>query len=154
MAQTAPRRHYRQGLSVIELIQTFPTEEAARDWFENVRWPNGRTFCPRCGGNDVAPVKSGRPLPYRCKPCLRYFSVKTGTVMEASNLPLQKWAIGLYLMTTSLKGVSSMKLHRDLRITQKSAWFMSQRIREGWITGQGHLSGEIEVEETYIGGKE
>ena len=153
MAQAGPGRHYRQGLSVIELMHAFPTEQSAKNWFEQVRWPNG-AICPRCGGNDTAIVNSGRPLPYRCKPCVRYFSVKTGTVMEASNLPLQKWVVGLYLMTTSLKGVSSMKLHRDLGITQKSAWFMSQRIREGWLTGQGLLSGEVEVDETYIGGKE
>ena len=153
MTQAAPGRHYRRGMSIVELIQTFPTEQSARDWFETVRWP-GSIDCPRCGGSDTARVKSGRPQPYRCKPCHRYFSVKTGTVMEASNIPLQKWVVGLYLMSTSLKSVSSMKLHRDLGITQKSAWFMSQRIREGWITGQGLLSGEIEVDETYIGGKE
>jgi transposase-like protein len=154
MTHKAPGRYYRKGMNLIELMRAFPTEQSAHDWFESVRWPDGRIACPRCGGFDTARVKSGKPQPYRCKPCLRYFSVKTGTVMEASNIPLQKWVVGLYLMTTSLKSVSSMKLHRYLGITQKSAWFMSQRIREGWETGQGLLEGEVEVDDTYIGRKE
>ena len=74
--------------------------------------------------------------------------------MQASNLPLRKWIFGMYLLTSSFKGVSSLKLHRDLGITQKSAWFMSQRIREGWNQEHTGLSGIAEVDEIYIGGKE
>ena len=74
--------------------------------------------------------------------------------MQSSNLPLRKWVIGIYLMSTSLKGVSSMKLHRDLGITQKTAWMMAQKIREGWVRGSsGPMGGTVEVDETYIGGK-
>ena len=75
--------------------------------------------------------------------------------MHGSKLPLRKWVIGIYLMSTSLKGVASMKLHRDLGVTQKTAWMMAQKIREGWLDGTaGPLSGTVEIDETYIGGKE
>ncbi|MDE2862551.1 MAG: IS1595 family transposase [Chloroflexota bacterium] len=140
-------------MTVMELFDRFPDEQSAREWFEETRWPDG-PICPRCdSGERVSQVRSGKPLPWRCLDCKKFFSVKVGTVMEQSPLPLRKWVVGVYLMTASLKGVSSMKLHRDLGITQKSAWFMTQRIREGWMTGQP-LDGEVEVDETYIGGKE
>ena len=155
MSTSGPGRSYRSGLTVIELFDMFPDEESARIWFEETRWPDGRVICPRCEETEGSAVKSGNPMPWHCHSCKKYFSVKLGTVMESSRLPLRKWVVGLYLMTTSLKGVSSMKLHRDMGITQKSAWFMAQRIREGWMGGSGELSsGEIEVDETYIGGSE
>ena len=74
--------------------------------------------------------------------------------MQSSNLPLRKWVIAMYLMSTNLKGVSSMKLHRDLGITQKSAWYMAHRIRETWREDRDQFAGPVEVDETYIGGKE
>ena len=80
--------------------------------------------------------------------------MKTGTVMQGSNLPLSKWALVAFLMTTNLKGVSSMKLHRDLGITQKTAWHLAHRIRKAWETDKGLFAGPVEVDETYIGGKE
>ena len=152
----APGRADREGISVIELFDMFPTEQAARDWFESIRWPNGVDACPRCGVvGEVSPVASGRPMPYRCGACRKYFSVRTGTVMESSRLPLRKWVIALYLCSTNLKGVSSMKLHRDLGVTQKTAWFMLGRIREAWVDAADVvLDGTVEVDETYIGGKE
>ncbi|MXX99459.1 MAG: IS1595 family transposase [Chloroflexi bacterium] len=154
MSKSGPGRCYRTGISIIELFDMFPDEESARQWFEQIRWPNGERQCPHCGSDKTQEDHSRNPQPYRCKSCWKFFSVKVGTVMEASNLPLRKWVVGYYLMTTSLKGVSSMKLHRDLGITQKSAWHMANRIREGWSVGGELLSGEIEVDETYIGGKE
>ena len=93
-------------------------------------------------------------MPYWCTDCRSYFSVKVGTVMEASKLSMRKWAIAIYLETTSLKGVSSMKLHRDLKIRQASAWFMLQRIREAMQSGDPLFDGPVEADETYIGGKE
>ena len=153
MSKSGPGRSYRSGITVIELFDMFPDEESARQWFEETRWPNG-PVCPRCdSGERVSEVRSGKPMPWRCLDCKKHFSVKLGTTMEGSPLPLRKWVAGLYLMTTSLKGVSSMKLHRDLGITQKSAWFMAQRIREGWMGGQ-RLSGEVEVDESYFGGSD
>ncbi len=99
------------------------------------------------------PIIAG-PQPYWCKDCRSYFSVKVGTVMESSKLPLRKWVWAIYLMSTNLKGVSSMKLHRELGIRQATAWMMAQKIREGWLGGNDHLSDTVEVDETYIGGKE
>ncbi len=134
MTTTAPGRSEREGISVIELFDMFANEDAAVEWFENIRWPNGVDSCPRCGTiGQVAPVPSAKPMPYRCGACRNYLSVRTGTVMESSRLPLRKWVIALYLCSTNLKGVSSMKLHRDLGVTQKTAWFMLGRIREAWL---------------------
>ena len=102
-----------------------------------------------CGGTDkVRPVPSRKPLPYWCGECRRHFSVRTGTVMHRSKIGLQKWAIAIYLWSVSLKGVSSMRLHRDLKITQKSAYFMAQRLREAWTEGHGGMAGPVEIDET------
>ncbi|MDE0139501.1 MAG: IS1595 family transposase [bacterium] len=156
MGVNAPGRADREGISLFEIFEMFPDEGSAIDWFETIRWPDGTKWCPRCGSDETDVVESGRPMPYRCSSCRKYFSVRTGTVMESSKLPLRKWVIALYLCTTNLKGVSSMKLHRDLGITQKTAWFMLGRIREGWdnAVGDGFLEGSVEVDETYIGGLE
>ena len=145
-------KDYRKGISLIDLFEMFPNEEAARKWFEATRWPDGRA-CARCGSVRTKEA-SHKTMPYWCSDCRSYFSVKTGTVMESSNLPLRKWAIAIYQMTTSLKGVSSMKLHRDLDITQSSAWHMLHRIRNAMATGDPLFAGPVEVDETYIGGKE
>ena len=131
----------------------FPDEATARAWFENTRWPNGRA-CPSCGSLTTATVPNEKPQPYWCTDCRSYFSARTGTVLQASKLPIRTWVFAIYLLTTSLKSVSSMKLHRDLGVTQKTAWMMSQKIREGWKTGSLMLSGTVEIDETYIGGKE
>ena len=93
-------------------------------------------------------------MPYHCGECREYFSVKTNTVMHSSKVPLQKWVIAMYLLSTSLKGVSSMKLHRDLGLTQKTAWSLAQKIRQGWVDGSDKLSGHVEIDETYVGGRE
>ena len=154
---SGPGRSERKGISIEQLADRFPDEQAAREWFERVRWRDSR-HCPRCRSDDTYAVKGGRPQPYRCSDCKRYFSVRTRTVMAHSNLPLRKWAIGMYLMSTSLKGVSSMKLHRDLGITQKTAWMLAHKIRQGWLDAAGdkrdRLSGVLEADETYVGGLE
>ena len=152
--KSGPGRSDRKGLGIIELINMFPDEKSARKWLEDIRWPNGKRHCPHCGSLETAVVKSGKPMPYHCGDCRKYFSVRVGTVMQSANVPLRKWVIAMYLMSTSLKGVSSMKLHRDLGVTQKTAWLMSQKIREGWSGDNGKLEGTVEVDETYIGGKE
>lgn len=154
MTQKAPGRSDRAGISVIQLFQMFPDEATSRKWLEDIRWPDGERSCPHCGSLKTAAVPNERPMPYHCGECREYFSVKTGTVMQSSKVPLQKWVIAMYLMSTSLKGVSSMKLHRDLGLTQKTAWLLAQKIRQGWIDGDCKLAGEVEVDETYVGGKE
>jgi len=132
----------------------FPDEATSRKWLEDIRWPDGERHCPHCGSAKTATVPNERPMPYHCGDCREYFSVKTGTVMQSSKVALQKWVIAMYLMSTSLKGVSSMKLHRDLGLTQKTAWLLAQKIRQGWIEGGGKLTGSVEIDETYVGGKE
>ena len=149
-----PGRAHREGISLLELSELFPDEDAARSWFESILWPTGERFCPRCGSADTHEA-SHKKMPYRCRDCRAYFSVKTGTVMEGSPLPLRKWVYAIYLDVTSLKGVSSMKLHRDLGITQKAAWHMQQRIRTAFAAECNQaFAGPVEVDETYVGGKE
>lgn len=145
---------HRIGMSIVELMDKFPNEQAAREWFESTIWEDQR-FCGHCGSISTKRVPKEKPMPYWCKDCRKYFSVKTGTPMQSSKIPLRKWAIGLYLMTTSLKGVSSMKLHRDLGMTQSCAWHMGHRIREAMeLYYRDKFEGPTEVDETYMGGKE
>lgn len=151
----APGRCDREGMSVIELFKMFPDNASARKWMEELRWGAEDRACPVCGSLNTKAVPNEKPMPYHCGGCRKYFSVKTGTVMQSSKIGLQKWVIAMYLMSTNLKGVSSMKLHRDLGVTQKTAWFMAQKIRQGWLGGKDEdkLDGIVEVDETYIGGK-
>ncbi len=153
MARPAAGKSDREGISVIELADMFPTEESAREWFERKIWPDGR-HCPHCGS--IRTHEAGhRDMPYRCTDCRGYFSIKTGTVMHKSHLPLRKWVFAIYLEMTSLKGVSSMKLHRDIKISQPAAWYMLHRIREVWSQGETWpFAGPVEVDETFIGGRE
>ena len=152
--QGGPGKAFRTGLSLIDLFDRFPDEDSARAWFEAIRWPNGERECPRCPNINTTATKTGKPMPYWCGKCRKYFSVKTGSIMEASNLPLRKWVLALYILATNLKGTSSMKLHRDLGITQKAAWHLAHRIRKVWETDGSLFNGPVEVDETYIGGKE
>ena len=153
MAHKAPGKAHRQGLSIVELTRMFPDDAAAEAWFVQTRWPEG-VSCPKCSSMNVLHVKSRKPQPYRCRDCRKCFSVKVGTLMEGSNLGLQTWAIAFYLVATGLKGTSSMKLHRDLRVTQKTAWHLAHRIRETWAENHAPFEGPVEVDETYMGGKE
>ena len=154
MAQKAPGKSHREGISLIELAEIFPDEAAAVKWFEDIRWPDGERHCGHCGSVRISEVPSAKPMPYRCKDCRSYFSVRTGTMMESSRLPLRKWAFAVYLYVTNLKGVSSMKLHRDLKVTQKTAWFMLHRLRDAWDeSGLEAFTGPVEADETYMGGR-
>ena len=94
-------------------------------------------------------------MPYRCRDCRQHFSVRTGTVLAESRLPLHKWLMAIYMMTTARKGIPSTQMARELGITQKSAWFLAQRIRETWMAGsERDMGNDVEVDETFIGGKE
>ena len=114
-----------------QLFARFPDEASARAWFERLRWEQDR-WCPACFSQRTTPVPQAIPMPYRCKDCRRYFSVRTGTVMQSSRLPLRTWAVGLSLLSTSSTGVSSRKLHRALGIAQSNAWSLGRRIRTAW----------------------
>lgn len=155
MAHSAPGKHFRKGISLIELFRMFPSDAEAERWFEETRWGANldHLCCPRCGGMEVKETPKRKPMPYWCKDCRRHFSVKIGSAMERSRIGYQKWAIAIYMWSTSLKGVSSMKLHRDLAITQKSAYFMAQRLREAWPHTDTPMSGPVEADESYFGGK-
>ena len=131
----------------------FPDSDTAEEWFVKSRWPEG-VACPHCGSVRVLDGAKHKTMRYRCKDCRKRFSPRTGTALEASNLGYDTWAIAIYLLTTGLKGVSSMKLHRDLEITQRSAWFLSMRLRKTWEDGTGQFLGPVELDESYIGGKE
>ena len=128
-SERTPGKSRGRGADQVELTERFPDEQSAVEWFEGLRWPNGR-HCPKCENTGTRPVASGKPMPYWCKGCRSYFSVRTGTVIRNSPLPLLKWQAAVYLYVANLGDVSSMKLHRDLNITQASAWFMLQRLRE------------------------
>jgi len=141
-------------MTVIELLRMFPNDEAAEAWFEKQRWPEGR-FCPDCGSVNTVPVKSRKPMPYRCRDCRNHFSVRKGSVMQSSKLGLQKWAIALYLVSTGIKGTASMKVYRDLGMRQATAWHLMHRVREAFEDGVDlPFPGPVEADETYIGGKE
>ena len=148
----APGKAHREGLTILQLAAMFPTEKAAETWFEETMWPDERC-CGRCGSTNTHETPNRKPMPYRCRDCKRYFSVRTGTPIAKTNLPLQKWAVGIYLELTSLKSVSSMKLSRDIGVSQPAAWFMLHRIREAWTRNGNGFSGPVEVDETYMGGK-
>ena len=152
MARSAPGRHYRRGLSLAEVTARYPDDASAEAWFAAGRWPDGPR-CPRCGGGDVVPVPSRRPQPWRCRSCRRYHSVRTGTVMEGSNLGCRTWLLAIYLLCTGLKSVSSMKLHRDLGVTQKTAWHLAHRVREAWGGERDLFTEVVEVDESYFGGR-
>ena len=151
--RNAPGKHYRKGISMPRLFKMFPNDAAAEQWFVKQRWTDG-VRCAWCDGDHVVAKPSHPQMPFRCHDCKRHFSVKSNSVMHGSKIGYQKWAIAIYLLTTNLKGVSSMKLHRDLDITQKSAWHMIHRIREAWSDKTDVFNGTVEVDEVYMGGKE
>ena len=154
MAHNAPGKHYRKGISLIGLMEMFPSDEAAEDWFASVRWDGGAATCPLCGSQRVASIANRKPMPYRCKDCRKHFSVKHGTVMQSSKLGCRVWAIAVYLLTTGLKGTSSMKLHRDVDVTYKTAWHLAHRIRKAFPQVTAMFAGPVEADETAIGGVE
>ena len=153
MAHKSPGKSDREGITMMQLCDMFPTEESARAWFESRVWPDGR-HCSHCGSLRTHEADGGNRMPYRCSDCREYFSVKTGSLMHNSRLPLRKWVFAIYLHLTNLKGVSSVKLHRDIGVSQKSAWFMLQRIRKAWESDDSPFAGPVEIDETYMGGRE
>jgi len=153
MKHKAPGKAHREGITLVALLDMFPDEAAATRWFESIFWA-GQRCCGKCGSTRTREATHEK-MPYWCTDCRSYFSVRTGTPLSHSKVPLRKWAIAIYLEITSLKSVSSMKLHRDIGVTQATAWFMLHRIRQAWVasdSGHGPYSGPIEVDETYMGG--
>ena len=153
--KSGPGKSYRTGLSTSEFFRMFPTDEAAEKWFIKQRWSAG-IACPECGSMNVLVGTKRKRVPFRCreKECGKQFSTKTGTFMECSKIGYQSWLFAMYLIATNLQGVSSMKLHRELGVTQKTAWHLAHRIRKAWANRPDNLfQGPVEVDETYMGGK-
>jgi transposase-like protein len=147
----------RSTISAYELNRRFPTPDSARQYMELKRW-NGKPSCPSCSSKEPI-YKRHVAGYYRCPGCNLDFTVRTGTIMERSHIPLDKWLYTMYLLTTSRKGISSLQLAKEIGITQKTAWFLLQRIREacGKSDGdnqKGFLAGIVEADECYFGGKE
>ena len=141
--------------SLLEFTQRFSTVEACLEHLESVRWANG-AYCPHCGSaGTIYHYSDGQR--HRCSDCKRVFRITTGTIFSNSALKmLPQWFAAVYLVTEHSKGISSVQLAKDVGVTQKTAWFMIQRIQNaaGLIEEDTMLSGEVEIDETYIGGKE
>lgn len=154
MTRDAPGLHFRRGTGPVGAVRMFPDDATAEAWFAEVRWPNGPA-CPGCGSVRVQSGAAHKTMPYRCRErgCRKRFSVRTGTVMQASNLGYRVWAMAIHLFTTDLEPMSSMKLHRELDITQKSAWHLAHRLRKVFDANAGPFSGPAEVDETCMGGR-
>src|ERR1700733_14247572 len=142
-------------ISHYEFLQRFPDETAARNYLELRRW-NGSPVCPHCNKGERVQVRKVVGY-FRCLACKEDFTVRTGTIFERSHIPLDKWLHSMYLISTARKGISSLQLSKEIGVTQKSAWFMLQRIREACGNGpddEGKRSGVVEVDEAFLGGKE
>jgi transposase-like protein len=137
--------------SLMEAIEYFSDPDNALEYLVSLRWPNG-VVCPYCGHKTPSFLQKRRI--WKCGSCRKQFSVKVGTIFEDSPLPLDKWLTTVWLVSNCKNGVSSYEIGRDLRVTQKSAWFMLHRIREAMQDKSAtKLGGEVEVDETFIGGK-
>jgi len=137
--------------SILDLIKAFPNEQTCIDHLETLRW-NGNVVSPFDTTSKVYKCKGNK---YRCKNTGKYFNVKTDTLFDNTKIELQKWFLAIWIVTSHKKGISSLQLGRDLNITQKSAWFMLQRIRNCFgIENNNELDNEVEADETYVGGKE
>ena len=138
-------------ISTFQLFKLFPDQESARVYLEGRIWGKG-VKCPTCKSGDRITTRKGGY--YRCNFCKLDFTVRTGTIFERSHVPLNKWLYAMYLLVTSRKGISSLQLSKEIGITQKSAWFVLQRLREACGNDLTTLGGIVEIDETYIGGKE
>lgn len=136
-----------------EAIVYFSDPQRAFDYAVSLRWPDGKVRCPRCNSDQNYFIKTRRI--WLCRGCNKQFTIKVGTIFEDSPLPLDKWMMAFWMLVNCKNGISSMEVHRALGITQKSAWFMLQRLRLAMQDDffGSKLGGEVEVDETFIGGK-
>ena len=146
--------HGETTISTYEFLDMIPDADAARLYLEERRW-HGSPTCPLCGAFEKITARTGKRVGYyRCHDCAGEFTVRTGTIFERSHVPLNKWVYTMYLVVTARKGISSLQLSKEIGVTQKTAWFMLGRLREAVGDDDNTLSGIVEVDETYIGGKE
>jgi len=139
--------------NLIQLIEHFSDETVCREYLEKLRWPDGQTQCPHCQNHKVYRFSDGKR--FKCAGCRKQFTAKVGTIFEGSKVPLRKWFVAIYVITSHKKGISSHQLAKDIGVTQKTAWFILHRVRE-MLTEKNPtlLSGTVQVDETYVGGKE
>ena len=138
--------------NIISLTSYFNSEERCKKAIIESRWKDGNVICPYCGGHHCVTRKDGK---FRCKACGKNFSCLVGTIFENTKLPLIKWFVAMYLISSHKKGISSHQLGRDLNITQSSAWYMLQKIRLLYAqSDEEAFDGTVECDEVYIGGKE
>jgi transposase-like protein len=139
--------------TLLEAIQYFSDSRTCVEYVRDLRWEDGHVFCPRCGCDHVKELRT-RQI-WKCYGCKKQFSVKVGTIFEDSALSLQKWLTAMWLVMNAKNGISSYEIHRSIGVTQKTAWFMGHRIREAMRAGSlEKMTGRVEADETYIGGKE
>lgn len=137
--------------TLVEFLSHFKDEETCQKYFEGIRFANGE-YCPHCNHSHINRFSDGKR--FRCAKCKKDFTIKTKTVFGESKIPLQKWFVAIYLLSINKKGISSIQLASQVGVTQKTAWFMDHRIRQALKQNKGQLFGSVEVDETYIGGKE
>jgi len=138
--------------TLMEAIRYFSDPLTCIQLFARLRWTNGQAECPRCQAKHVSFLSTR--LLWKCLDCKKQFSIKVGTIFEDSAIGLDKWMCAMFLIANCKNGASSYEIARDIKVTQKSAWFMLHRIRDAMRTGTfAKLSGEVEVDETFIGGK-
>jgi len=139
--------------SLMQMMETFSDEQVCIDHLRAIRWKNG-AYCPYCGSAKVYHFSDNRT--HKCGDCRQRFSIKVGTIFEDTKLPLRKWFMAIWMVTSHTKGIASTQLAKDIQITQKSAWFMLHRLRHAARTKSFNkpLEGMVEADETYIGGKE
>lgn len=139
--------------NALAFFERFPDEDSVREYLINARWPNG-VVCPHCGHDQVYRIRSGKLFRCKHKECLKQFTVRISTVMEDSALPLRKWLFAMYLFGISPKGIASTRMAELIGVTQKTAWHLDHRLRVAFADDGIVLDGVVEVDETYIGGKE
>lgn len=137
--------------TLMDFLAVFKDEQTCQKYFAQIRFKDG-AYCPHCAHSEIYTFSNGKR--YRCAKCKKDFTIKTGTIFGESKLPLQKWFVAIYLLTTSNKGISSIQLAKQIGVTQKTAWFMDHRIRKAMKQNNGKLFGIVEADETYVGGKE
>ena len=138
-------------MNLVKLVDLFHSEDACRDYLEELRWPDGAA-CSRCSHTSVTPIeKRGQ---YACNSCDYHFSVTSGTIFHDTHLPIWKWFLAAYLMCESKKGISALQMKRTLSVAYKTAWYLCHRIRAAMAEATPRrLSGTVEVDETWVGGK-
>ena len=138
-------------ISMLELFRKYPDAESARKYFEDRKWSKD-VYCPHC--EEVEGITKRKNAYYRFNNRKKDYTVRTGTIFERSHVPLNKWLFAMYMLMTARKGISSLQLSKELGVTQKTAWFMLQRLREACGVDDSLLTCVVEIDEVYIGGLE